>query len=140
MFILSTTSRGNYSKSLCCFSTSFSFRRLNSCCRSRTRFSQSEETVIAFSFLRPSVDWACASSSLSAIRVCSEGKVEIINSAGTGVCLPCYATDARILIFPGVVVDLISTGAVPQSTGRGLVNVASSATSCPCPSISNLTS
>lgn len=66
------------------------------------------------------------------------GKVGIISSAGTGVCLPCHTTDARILIFPGVVVDLTSTGAVPQSTGRGLVNVSSSATSWPCPSIRTL--
>ena len=50
------------------------------------------------------------------------------------------STDKRILISPGVVVDLTSTGAVPQSTGRGLVNVSSLATSWPWPSISNFTS
>ena len=47
--------------------------------------------------------------------------------------MPCHTTDARTLISPGTVEDLTNTGAVPQRTGAGFVNVLLSAISRPGP-------
>ena len=64
------------------------------------------------------------------------GCVSISIASLAGICLPSINTEARILIFPGVVVDFTSTGAVPHCTGRGLAITSSPPKITPSPSIS----